>query len=191
MLEIIRKLNWVDILILVLALRVCYTAVTRGLRIEVFKVLGAICAAYFSLHYYLALSAFIQGSAALQNIERDFLEFVCFIFLAGAGYAALVIPRKVFVRAPKEVEASGIDMLGGIILGSVRAILLASIILYALAISGVDYFKKSVVESYSGTHIIKAAPAAYDYIWNNFVSKAAPKQSYNQSVSDVQQGMQK
>lgn len=190
MLEIIKKLNWVDVLILVLALRVCYIAVTRGLRIEVFKVLGAIAAAYLSLHYYLALSAFIQGNAA-QAIERDFFELVCFIFLAGAGYAALVIPRKVFVRPAKEGESSGIDMLGGIILGSVRAILLASIVLYALAISGVDYFKKSLIDSYSGTHIIRAAPAAYDHIWNNFISKVAPKQRYNQSVSDVQQDMQK
>jgi|GEM_PF-1558779 len=189
MLEVLKKLNWVDIFTIFLILRLCYIAVDKGLPIEISKLFSTIFAIYLSLHYYLAFGAIMRGKAEPTEIAADFFDLVAFGLLFAAGYLTFVVVRKVFLREPKEGAATLVIRLACITAGLVRGVLLVSLISYLLLISGVDYFKKSVIESYSGNYIVKAAPATYDFFWYNIVSKFANNQQHNLSIAEVTQNM--
>lgn len=190
MLDTLRRLNWVDIVVLSVAVRICYIAASRGLLTELLKVLGALAAVYFSLHYYVVLNNTLQGKTGIGSIERDFFEVVCYMFLAAAAYALVAAVRRVFVKPAKEQEEPFFARLGGLAIGLVRAALLSSLILYGMVIAGVDYFKKSIDDSRLGKTVIKTAPDVYNFFWQNLTAKVAPEQKYNTAVSDVQQGIQ-
>jgi len=60
---------------------------------------------------------------------------------------------------------------GGMVVGVFRALLLSSLILCILTISGAAYFKRSVEVSYSGARIINIAPNVYSWSWKNIISR--------------------
>ena len=191
MLEVLKSLNWVDVFTLFLIIRLCYIAIDKGLPIEISKLFSTIFAIYLSLHYYVVFGDVLRGKAGPTEIVPDFFDLAAFGLLLAAGYLTFVVLRKVFLREPKEGAANIVQRLVCIIAGLARGVLLVSLISYLLLISGVDYFKKSVIDSYSGNHIVKAAPAVYDFLWYNIVSKFADKEQHNQLVAEVTQSIAK
>jgi len=185
MVEFLKKLNWADILAIVLMLRICYKAVDKGLPTEAFKLLGTISAIYLSLHYYIRFGAYLGGKSASTDIVPDFFDLAAFCMLFAAGYFTFVILRKTFVREPKEGASTLMHRLGAIAMGVVRGLLLVSIIFYIFCISGVSYFKKSVADSYSGAQAVKAAPAMYDFLWNNLTSRFSAGEEHNGVVGSI------
>jgi len=184
---VIKQFNWVDVLVIIIMIRICYVAVKSGLAVEIFKALGTICAIYLSLHYYTALSDFCKDRIAPGNVmPLEFLDFIFFVLLVIAGYLAFVVLRQVFSRFIKTDAVPQLMVLGGLILGICRAFLLASLIAFMLVISTISYFKASVEKSYLGGTVFKIAPKVYAGLWNGVFSKFMTQEKINRTVFDVQ-----
>jgi uncharacterized membrane protein required for colicin V production len=186
MLNTLRQFNWVDIFAVVILLRVCYIAIKGGFLNELFKTLGTVSAIYLSLHYYTGLSDFIREHLPFKNIPLDFLDFIFFIVLAITGYLLFVILRLAILKFINMEPIPKLDKWGGLVLGITRAFLLTSLIIFTLLISTIAYFKKSVVNSYSGEYLSKIAPSVYTGLWDGVASKFMTKEKFNQTVTEVQ-----
>jgi hypothetical protein len=106
--------------------------------------------------------------------------------LAITGYLLFVILRLAILKFINMEPIPKLDKWGGLVLGITRAFLLTSLIIFTLLISTIAYFKKSVVNSYSGEYLSKIAPSVYTGLWDGVASKFMTKEKFNQTVTEVQ-----
>ncbi|MFA5176871.1 MAG: CvpA family protein [Candidatus Omnitrophota bacterium] len=192
LLDILKQINWVDIFLLILTLRVCFVAVKSGFPVELFKLAGTVTAVYLSLHYYISLAGYAVNWFSLGKIiPLDFLEFLIFLVLAIGGYFIFILLRSVFSRFLKMEAISALNKWGGLLLGIARAVLLSSLMILVLVLSNVKYFKKSVQESYLGQHLSAVAPDTYTWLWNSIVSKFSAAEKYNEVIPAIKEEFSK
>ena len=189
MLEIIKRLNWVDIFVIILLFRILYVSLKSGFAAELFKLLGTITAIYISLHYFTLFSDWVVGSAKVtiskESMPLEFMDFISFVILVLAGYLFFVGLRAVFYRFIKMEAVPTLNRWGGFVLGIIRGFLLASLIIFMLVISTISYLRDSTLDSYLGSRIYKIAPATYSWIWNSLTSKFMGKEKFNKTVFEV------
>jgi uncharacterized membrane protein required for colicin V production len=185
----LEKLNWVDFVILILLSRICYIAVRSGLLTELFKLLGIVLAVYLSMHYYVIFSDYLASRLWLKYLAGDFMNFLSFLTLALIGYLVFLGLRIVFVKFIKAESTPGLHKWGGIIVGIARGFLLASLFVFALAISGLGYVHKSVGNSYSGRYLVGVGSGVYSGMWNNIMSKFMNAEKFNQAIPKVQKAL--
>ena len=184
LLNILKQINWVDIFILILAVRTCFIAAKGGFPIELFKFMGTIAAIYLSFHYFVILSDYISNWLALgKRLPLEFLQFVVFVLLAISGYAAFILLRSILYRFLKMEAVSSLNKWGSLILGIARGAFLASLIIFAMFISSIEYFKNSSKASYLGKRLFMIAPNTYFWLWNSAASKFAANEKFNHTVS--------
>lgn len=184
LLNILKQINWVDIFVLLLVIRVCFVAVKNGFPVELFKLLGTIAAIYLASHYFATLAELLFGWIGLGKVlPLEFLQFVVFLLLAIFGYAVFLLLRVIFHRFLKMEAVSSLNKWGSLFLGAIRGIFLASLIIFMMFISSVSYFQESVKSSYSAKGLFMLSPNTYSWLWNNAVSKFAGKERFNHFVT--------
>lgn len=183
--NIVRQINWVDIFVIIALFRICYVAVNTGLPIEIFKILGTIAATYLSLHFYTSFTYFIQSFAGFKSIPVGFYDLLSFVTLAIFGYMIFVFLRKFLANLMNLETVTILNKWMGLALGVARSLLLTSLLICMFVISGSDYFKTSIKDSYSGKTIFKIAPAAYSLMWSGVASKLLPGEKFNKNVSEA------
>lgn len=180
--EIISQFNWIDILIIVIFVRICFVSLKTGFLVEIFKFLGMILAIYCSLHYYTFLSDFMAKGLGIKNTPLEFLDFISAVILAALSYLFFLGIRVGFERFIKMETTPNISRAGGLVLGIARSFLLGSLIVFLLVISSVSYLKKSAAVSFSGRRMLDIAPGTYTWIWNNLASKFMGNEKFNDMV---------
>lgn len=185
MLDLIAKFNFLDILIILLAVRIGYKSFQMGLAVELFKLLGTIFALYLALHYYTYLSDLIGRRFIPKEMPLEFLDFIIFILLTVGGYLGFVALRSIFHRYLKLEALPQLNQAGGLILGAVRLFFTVGLLTYILMISSVTYLNSAVKHSVLGSRSVAISVNAYTWIWNNFTSKFSPNEKFNPTVEEV------
>lgn len=191
MLEIIKQLNWIDILIVIILIRTSCIAINKGLFVEFFKFFGVISGIYISLHYYAISADFLDKIIKTKAVGVELLDFLALVSLAVLGYIFSVLLRESFARFIKTEVLSALDKWGAAILGVLRGVLLAGLFMYIFSLPVISYLKNSVHNSYWGSRIVKVPIATYSGIWNNFMSKFMPQEKFNKAVLDIQEEYRK
>ncbi|MDD5423913.1 MAG: CvpA family protein, partial [Candidatus Omnitrophica bacterium] len=79
--EAFQRVNWVDVLTVILLLRTCYIGARTGLSEEVFKMVGVLLALYISMSFYSPLGSKINGGFSLPQNLVDGVSFLILILL--------------------------------------------------------------------------------------------------------------
>ena len=79
--HLIKSINWIDVALVFLFIRMIFVGVKNGFISEFFKSLGVVAAVFVSLHYYSFLAAW---AAQKTNISWDYWDLVMF---AGLWFA--------------------------------------------------------------------------------------------------------
>src|SRR3989338_3088823 len=116
--EILSKLNWVDILVIILMIRIIYVGFQEGLSHEVFPVISAFLTTIVGLRYYAKIGAFISEN--IVSVPLEVSNFSVFLTLTAA--VALVLKAlKVFLNKIISVRWHPfLEHVGGIIFGVAR-----------------------------------------------------------------------
>lgn len=187
--QIKNQINWLDLFVIIILIKICYAAIKTGFPAELFKILGVILATYLSLHYYSWLSSFVSILLGSKNMPLVFLSLLFFISLAGAGFLFFSFLSRIFFKLVKIEAVSSLNKWGGLVLGITRGFLFAGLVIFIFVISGIGYLKKSVAASYSGKAIFKIAPATYAWVFNGIVSKLVSGEKLNQSILNVEKDL--
>lgn len=157
---IFQKINWVDLLIVILLIRSSYVGFSKGFGWELFRFIGCICAILSAVYYYEALSRLIGDYFPVVSPVSNLLSFT------GIYVAVLFIIKIINILIAKiiKIEAvSAFEKFGGLLLGFLRGALLTSLLLISLAFTPLPYFEKSIKErSYTGQVVLKITPFLYD-----------------------------
>jgi len=183
--DILKHLNWVDILVVIIMIRVCYISLTTGFTIELFKFLGTIFSIYLSLHYYTYVSNLIRDWLSSDKEAFVFVVWVTFIILAILGYLVFALLRNLIFRFIKMEAASGLNKWGGLTVGIFRSVFLVGLITFMLLVSGGTYFNTCIKNSYLGSRFSTVAPSTYTFIWDSFASKFFSSEQFNKAVLKI------
>lgn len=188
--DYLKQINWIDIFVVILLIRITYISLKRGFPIELFKLLGTVCAIFLACHYYLRLGNFFNkfiflGSEAAIN----FLNFLSFLALYFLGYGLFVLVRLVFTILIRMEAISLLNRWGAFILGIGRWMLLVSIIFFSITVSNCTYFKQSLKNSISGLNFFKLTPRVYLALWDNLMFRFMSNKEFNKSVFLVEQNL--
>ena len=177
--DIITSINWIDVLITIIALRILYIGIKLGIVIELFKLVSVFFAVFVTLHYFSSLSQFLHDKVSISDnvsmvIAYAFLWFtVIFVFkLIRDGITTVF-----------KVEAHSLfDKWGGLVIAIGRGLLISSLAVFFLLTPRVEYFKKTIEHSVMGSRLVHVAPKFYESCYDGLVSKFFPHEELNKSV---------
>ncbi len=187
--DIIRACNWVDVLIVIILARICYISIKIGFVSEIFKLFGLLFSLYLACHYYTVVSDLIGNRANVRSpssiMPVEFLDFMVFIVLIFVGYGIFVLLRETLGKLIHTEAVDTLNRWGGLCVGFIRGILLASLIVFILTIMSISYFKNSVYQSYFGHRLFYVTPTLYGAMWKGIISKFMGFEKYNTTIDEI------
>lgn len=182
--DVLKSINWVDLMIFALFIRVMYMAVQEGFIVEVFKTFGLIIALFLSFHYYTLLGQFILRK--VHSPQDMILAFsFCFIVIWVLVLVIFKYIREGLLLLFAIQTKTLVDRWGAAIVGLGRFWVLSSMIMFVLLTSGLRYVEVKTADSFFGRHMIALAPGIYQKICNGFVSRLLPAEKVNPAVREV------
>jgi uncharacterized membrane protein required for colicin V production len=178
-----NSINWVDVALAVLLIRVIFISVKTGFVTEVFKFSGVLFALFVSLHYYSRLAAL-----AAQKTSLPLASWELIIFLALWGLIVLVfkfLRDGIMLVFKVETTHQGLDQYAGGLLGAGRAIFLVSLTLFALLLVSHPYLHRQAVAAGGYKIAAKAAPNTYDFLFHHLIGKLFEGEKFNAEVFAV------
>jgi membrane protein required for colicin V production len=158
----IPETNWVDVIVVILLIRGGYIGFAQGFSVEFFKTLGAVTATVSALLFYEDLAAWLTSYAYLPLQISRFISFSALVI------SLLLVFKVVRILVIKilHLELLGkLERWAGVVLAMARSIIVASLLLFVLALLPVDYIKESVAEkSFFGPYLQPVAPKVVEFI---------------------------
>ena len=158
--QILTRINWVDILVVILMVRISYVAFRDGLSHEIFPLFGSIFVLIFSLYYYPKLGFFL--SQGVMNIPVEAANCISFIILVVALAFIVKFIKTILDKIVKVEWHPLIEKMGGLIAGIAKAYIITALILMILALIPLSYLQWSIREkSVTGRYVLMAGPEIF------------------------------
>lgn len=158
--EILSKINWVDILIVIIMLRTTYVSFKEGFSHSLFPLIAVSVVGILSLHYYPKLSYIIsQNIIKIPAPISDFLSFLALVVISGLAikFIKIVLDKIIKVEWHPVIEK-----FGGLIVGALRASVVTSLVLIIMVMLPLPYIQWSVRDrSVSGIYFLRVVPSLY------------------------------
>jgi len=179
LLDIIQKLNWIDVVIIVVMLRALYIGLKRGCVNEIFQLMAVLAAIFIIFHYDHFCSKFLENRIFFKP---EIAQGVTFFAL----WALIALVCK-FVRDGVslvfKIEAkSFFDKIGGLSVAFIRGAFVASLLLALFTTTGSEYLSRNIQGSYFSSQIAPLAPSVYKFVFKGFINKYFPNEQMSQGV---------
>ena len=159
--ELIARINWVDVLVVILMLRISYVAFRDGLSHEIFSFLGSVLIVILVMRYYAVFGSFISRNT--MNMPAELSDFLSFIILVAASGFLVRLLRIMLDKVLKIQWHPMIEKLGGLAVGMMKAYIVTGIVLMALDLMPLSYLQRSIRDkSLTGKYFLAAAPRIYN-----------------------------
>lgn len=179
--EIISRINWVDVLVLILMVRMSYVALRDGLSHEIFPFIGTILIVVFCLHYYNKLGFFLSQN--LANIPLEISNFISFLILVAVLGFLVKLLKGLLDKIIKVEWHPVIEKFGGLVVGIARAYIVTGIVLMVLALMPLSYLQWSIRDkSLTGRYVLMAGPEIYDRVSRFLPTIKIGEASLNKSI---------
>ena len=168
--EILSRLNWVDLVGIIVVIRTFYIGIRKGLLIEIFKVAGFSVGLFVAVTQYRSWSAVISEKSILPPREAEILTFAVIFAL---GYATACLLRFLFTKMATVQIRGAWDRIGGGVVGFGRGCLWMMVLeVGALCLNPTTgYLSQSIRErSFLGPSLLVGGKAAYQ-VANHFSSR--------------------
>jgi len=158
--DIVARLNWIDVIVIIVLLRTSYVAFQDGLSHEIFPLIGAVSALILALHYYNTLALVVtRNILQVNSAVAVFFSFLALVIIIGIIFRLL---RGVADTIVKVSWHPVLEKFGGLVVGVMRASVVASTILIILALLPLPYIQWSIRDkSVTGMYFLRIGPEIY------------------------------
>ena len=178
MLESFKWVNWVDIIAIILLVRICYVSSYVGVGKQILPIFLLIVMLPLTLHNYREIARFFIERYNFPASLCVFSSYAIMILVLSVAYRNIL--RLTGLLLPTfNIEAGGIEKVGGIGLGLLRSLIIIGMLMIGLILAPFKLVETSVKNSYSGSFFIKANVRIYTSIGNLILRK---KQIYYDDV---------
>ncbi len=161
--ELIARINWVDILVAILMLRISYVAFRDGLSHEIFPFIGSIMIMMLAMRYYASLGALI--SRGMMNMPMELSNFLAFLALVVALGFLVRLLRLLLDKIVKVEWHPVLEKFGGLAVGIMKAYVVTAIVLTTLSLMPLSYLAWSIKDkSLTGKYVLRAGPEIYNRV---------------------------
>lgn len=177
--NILLNLNWVDILILCIVVRMIYSGSKSNIGSEFLSLVWVALATFVILHYYARLGEWLHKAIFLPTLVQDLMAFILI-------WLSVYILLKIILQGWNlifKVEAAGaLNQWGGAILGAVQGVFVCGLIFVFLLVAGNDYLRKMAKQSFTGFYLVDFSPKVYRLFFDGLVVKFFPQEELNEGV---------
>lgn len=161
--DILSRINWVDILILIVMLRTSYLSFQRGLSHEIFPLFGSIVMISLALRYYTTLSDI--AARYVLKLPQDILNLLAFVAILSALGVVCKLTGALLDSIFKMTWHPFIEKFGGLLIGVIKASVVTSMVLIVLSLVPLSYLQHSVRDkSLMGMRFLKIGPNIYEQV---------------------------
>jgi uncharacterized membrane protein required for colicin V production len=158
------RLNWVDIFFVICLIRTGYIGFSRGFTAEISRNICAFLTVVLTYQFYGRLGLFLSKYPIVRAEAVDALAFILLVISFAAVSILICMGYRIIMKA------SGphmFEVMGGLIVGVARGILISSLILVCVEFIAPGYVERSISEaSIVGQKLIKIAPGTYEFVSN-------------------------
>lgn len=169
--ELFNKVNWVDVIILILLIRICYVSLNLGVSRQLLPLIIILFTLFAPLLLYREIANFFIET---YSFSTSVSEFNTYVLLVGAFiliYVIIISIVNYFVFRNEGSAKSFIERIGGLALGSIRACLIIGIFSISLILAPVRFIEKSLINSYSGMFFVRTNTSIYNYLVKLIIRK--------------------
>lgn len=174
------RLNWVDLVVGLIFVRIVFVGINTGFVIEFFKFLGTVFTVFVCLHYFSPLSALLASFTSSPLVVAVCVTFPLFWFFL---FLLCKIVRDGLLMVFSIEAQAFVDKWGGALVGSVRACFVASMILFLFLLTENAYLESMTARSLSGRYLARVSPGVYQAIHEALVAKLFPGDRLNPEVA--------
>ena len=175
----LQSLNWIDLLVVVVGVRIIYIGIKTGFVTEFMKTLSVLVAVFVVFHSYTKLAALL---VPFVKIALPLLEIIVFIGLWALVFGLFKLIRDGLFLVFTVQAISPVDRGGAAVMAVVRSCLTVSMVMFILLLTDKAYLERMTVSSFSQKYILAVAPDTYQKMTNGFVAKLFAKQKVNPAV---------
>ena len=179
----IRSINWIDVLLAALFIRLIFVGVKNGFLSEFFKLLGVVCAVFVSLHYYSYLADLIIRKTNLVWVYWDLVIFAVLWFAVIIFFKYL--REGILILFKVETNHQGFDKYAAGVVAVGRGILIGSLAIFLILLTHYGPLTRMSLHSYSYKIAGRAAVGTYSFLYKNLVGKLYPHEQYNAQAAMV------
>ncbi|MFH0754542.1 MAG: CvpA family protein [Candidatus Omnitrophota bacterium] len=181
MTDILKQMNWVDVLTGVILIRIVYISAKTGFVTEFMKMLGVLLSVFFAFHFYVKLAAILAKST---NMDVGSLEMLSFGVIWMFMHLACVLLRNGLLLVFTVETLSLVDRWGAAAASLVRFFLTVSMVMFMFLVTDIPYLEKMTFGSFSQKYVLNVAPKVYDRMMGVVVVKFFPDQRKNPAVAN-------
>ncbi len=170
-------INWVDIFIICLVVKILLSGIRSTIMGEVFALLGTLVTTFLVLHYFSQFSVFLHRKIFIPSFISEMLSY---LLLWLSVYVVFQLIIMGWLLAFKTEGGKPWDRWGGLILASFRSVLVCGLMFMMFLISGNDYVEKMSQQSWSGRYFTKVSPRVYKWTYEQLVNKFFPNEQINE-----------
>ena len=164
--DMLLRMNWVDLLVVIIMLRTIYISFQDGLSHELFPLFGSVLKLVLALHFYGKLGSILHSKIAM--IPLSVCNMVSFLVIVLIATFALNFLKTLIDTIIKVTWHPLIEKSGGILVGVLRGAISVSMVLIFLALVPLSYLQWSIKDkSLYGGSFLRMGPAIYRMISGN------------------------
>ncbi len=170
--EILSSINWVDIFILILLLRIGYVSSNIGVGKQLIPFLVTFFAFIISLRVYDDAARFLYDRFSFPVEFSRFFVYLVILVIYFVICRVMWNILSIFSRSDG-ASVSGVEKAGGAFIGIARALGIICMAVILFALTPVKFVESSVAGSFSGTFVLETASKIYSKA-SNFIFRSAP-----------------
>lgn len=157
--QFLSKINWIDVVVLIVLIRTAYVGWRRGLASEVLGLAGTFIVFFLSLTYYDELAGIL---ADRTPIPYSVAKFICLLFLLIILIIVIRIVCRYLEKVGKLVIMPVLDRYGGLAFGICRGLIIGSLFVLVLKVLPISYIRESIEErSFSARYMERTGATVY------------------------------
>lgn len=158
--EWMARVNWADVLAVIIILRSTYVGSQRGFFGELFCILGIWLIIIFSIHLYVPVSNFIN---TYLFIALNISNLIGFLIITLALYFGFRFIHNLLQKTIKIEVFPAINKIGGSLLGFCKGFIIATLLFLIMLLIPISYITNSAkARSLFGPFFVKTGAALYE-----------------------------
>jgi len=153
--ELFYRVNWVDLIALILLLRISYTSSRIGVGKQILPFVTLVLIVPIILYSYREVASFFVGR---YSFTPSICEFACYAVMGAVFLIVYHIVGRLsgFFISTGEAASGGIERVSGTLLGILRSVIIIGLVTIGLFLTPVKFVENSVKDSYSASFFISA-----------------------------------
>ena len=167
MYEIAERVNWVDIVSLILLIKIGYVSSHIGVGKQILPLILLTAIVTAALYNYAGMAYFFIDRFSLSPSLCNFVSYTSILLILCVIYR-FVLKATGFYLFAVQTENWNVERIGGVVMGMLRSVVIIGAVFTIALLSPFRFVEDGIKKSYTGYFFINANLSIYNYVTRFF-----------------------